>query len=140
MNIYEVTESSEGKQATKLVGHSSKITALQFSAKGHLASADESGMIRVWQYQQLRRPKLGQNKQLVTQLTSAYQSLKDTNSVNQLHWSLHGEILLSVSNAVVKVWDMLTGSIRPKYAIEVPSMSLRSYSPCRSTLTVVKVE
>lgn len=106
----------------KLVGHSNKITALQFSSKGNLASADETGMIRVWQYQQLRRPKLGQNKQLATQLTSAYQSLKDANSINQLHWSQHGEILLSVCNATIKVWDMVTGSIRPKYAIEAPSM------------------
>lgn len=122
MNIYEVSESCEGKQAMKLLGHNNKITALQFSANGNLASADESGMIRIWQYQQLRRPKHGQNKQLTTQLTSAYQSLKDTNSVTQLHWSQHGEVLLSVSNAVIKVWDMVTGSIRPKYAIEAPSM------------------
>lgn len=126
MNIYEVSEAAEGKQAMKLLGHSNKITALQFSAKGNLASADESGLIRVWQYQQLRRPKYGQNKQLVTQLSSPYQSLKDTNSVTQLHWSQQGEVLLSVSNSVIKVWDMVTGSIRPKYAIEAPSMSHRS--------------
>ena len=128
MNIYDVSEVAEGKQLMKLIGHSNKITALRFSAKGSLASADESGMIRVWQYQQLRRPKYGQNKQLVAQLTSAYQSLKDTNIVTHLLWAQHGDVLLSVSGSVIKVWDMVTGSIRPKYTIEAPSTSHLSFN------------
>ena len=45
MNIYEVSEAAEGKQTMKLLGHSNKITALQFSAKGNLASADEGKLI-----------------------------------------------------------------------------------------------
>jgi hypothetical protein len=123
ISIFDLTPQGQGREITRLHGHPHKITALQFSQHGHLASGDQKGIIRVWSSDVIRRFKLGVTRtDKFVSVTSTYShSFKDVSAVSQLCWSPLGDLLFSYNTKIIKVWDVRTGNTRPRFIIDCSS-------------------